>query len=283
MAPVRIVTDSACDLPQALADELGITIVPLTIRFGDEELVDRKDLTASQFWERCAASAVLPATAAPSPGAFETAFREAAGAGADGVVCINLSGKLSATIEAATQAASTVAPDVRVRVVDSRSITLGLGNIVIEAARTAAAGAGVDDVVAAAEHAAGRSRVYGTLDTLENLKKGGRIGAAQSLLGTMLSIKPVIEVTGGAVEPGPKLRTRTKALRYLVERVASEPAVERLAVLQAAAPDLDTLMEMLEPYFARDRIVVGDIGPVIGTYSGPRAIGVAYLVGSGQP
>ncbi|MGH9277912.1 MAG: DegV family protein [Acidimicrobiales bacterium] len=277
---IRIVTDSACDLPQPLADQLGISIVPLSIRFGDEEFVDRRDLTPAEFWDRCAKSPVLPGTAAPSPGAFEEAFRAAAADGADGVVCVNMSAKLSATIEAAAAGAKAVADVVPVKVVDSRSITLGLGNIVLVATQAAAAGAGLDEVAAATEQAADRSRVYGTLDTLENLKKGGRIGAAQSLLGTMLSIKPVIEVTGGAVEPGPKIRTRSKALAYLVERVASEPSVERLAVLHGAAPDVDTLLRLLEPHFARDQIVIGDIGPVIGTYSGPRAIGVAYLVGA---
>ena len=278
MAGVKVVTDSSCDLPADVVTEHGIEVVPLTIRFGDEELVDRVDLTPAQFWARCASSAALPETAAPAPGAFEQAFRRAAAAGADGVVCINLASKLSATSQSAQTAAQAVEGDVAVRVVDSRTVTLGLGMIVVEAARLAADGADLDQVASAAEELAGRTRVHGALDTLEYLKRGGRIGAAQALLGSLLSVKPIIEVRDGAVEPGPKQRTRSKALAYLAERVASEPAVENLAVLHGDAPDLDAFLALLAPHFPPDRIVVGDLGAVVGTHAGPRTIGVAYQV-----
>src|SRR5206468_4104635 len=127
MAGVRVVTDSSCDLPDDLVAEHGITVVPLSIRFGAEELVDRRDLTSEEFWSRCQTSPVLPETAAPSPGAFEAAFRQARESGADGIVCVNLSSKLSATIQAAAQAAKAVEADVPVRVIDSLSVSLGLG------------------------------------------------------------------------------------------------------------------------------------------------------------
>ncbi len=154
--------------------------------------------------------------------------------------------------------------------------TRGIGRAA--AARLAAEGAGLDEVVAAAEEAAQRTQVVGTLDTLENLKKGGRIGGAQALLGSLLSIKPVIEVRDGAVDSGPRQRTRSRALRYLAERVASEPGIDQLGVMHGAAPDLDDLLDLLAPTFPRDQIVVSDIGPVIGTHTGPRTIGVAYQV-----
>ncbi len=279
MAGVRIVTDSSCDLPADLADAQGITIVPLSIRFGSEELVDRRDLTPAQFWERCAASPVLPETAAPAPGLFEEAFRSALDGGADGVVCINISSKLSATIQSAQAAANSLGADAPVRVVDSRSVTMGLGMIVLEAARAAAGGASVDEVVAVVEKASSKNRVLGSLDTLENLKKGGRIGGAQALLGSLLSIKPVIEVVDGAVEPGPKQRTRSRALRWLVDQVAAEPKIDQLAVMHGAAPDLGELLDLLSPHFPRDQIVVADIGPVIGAHTGPRTIGVSYQKG----
>jgi len=275
---VRVVTDSSCDLPADVAAEHGIEVVPLTIRFGAEEFVDRVDLTPDQFWARCASLSALPETAAPAPGAFEQAFRRAAAAGADGVVCINLSSKLSATGQAAQTAAQAVADDIPVKVVDSRSVTLGLGMIAAEAARQAARGATLDEVAKAAEDLAGRTRVHGALDTLEYLKRGGRIGAAQALLGSILSVKPIIEVRDGAVEPGPKQRTRSKALAYLASRVASEPAVENLAVLHGAAPDVDTLVGLVAPHFPSERIVIGDLGAVVGTHTGPRTIGVAYQV-----
>jgi len=278
MAGVRIVTDSSCDLPADLADAQGITIVPLSIRFGSDELVDRRDLTPAQFWERCAASPVLPETAAPAPGLFAEAYRAALDGGADGVVCINISSKLSATIQSA-QAAANDLPDGSVRVMDSRSVSMGLGMIALAAAEAAGAGATVEEVVGAAEAAAGRNRVIATLDTLENLKKGGRIGGAQALLGSLLSIKPVIEVVDGKVEPGPKQRTRSRALRWLVDQVAAEPKIEQLAVMHGAAPDLGELLDLLSSHFPREQIVVADVGPVIGTHSGPRVIGLSYRKG----
>src|SRR5688572_20349389 len=133
MPGIRVVTDSACDLPQALADEHRIEIVPLTIRFGDEEFVDRRDLTPKEFWARCASSAVLPETAAPSPGAFEEAYRKAKAEGCDGVVCITLSAGLSATFQAAELAAKSVGDDLTIKVIDSRTLTMGLGNLCLSA------------------------------------------------------------------------------------------------------------------------------------------------------
>jgi DegV family protein with EDD domain len=278
MPGVRVVTDSACDLPNDLAVELGIEIVPLTIRFGDEEFVDRRDLSPKQFWARCATSPVLPETAAPSAGAFEETFRAAKAAGADGVVCINLSSKLSATYQAAQMAANTLEGELPVRVVDSLSVTMGLGSIALTAARLAAAGKSIDDVAGAAEDLVRRTRVLGTLDTLENLKKGGRIGGAKAMLGSMLSLKPVIWVVDGVVEEESKQRTRSRALRYLVDKVAEQAkqGIEGLAVMHGDAPDLDEFLDLLDTHCPRDDIVIGDIGAVIGTHAGPRVMGVAY-------
>lgn len=278
MPGIRIVTDSASDLPRALAAEQGITIVPLTVRFGDQEVVDGS-IPPADFWARSAASPTLPTTAAPSPGSFEEAFRAAAAEGADGVACITISSKLSATGQSAEAAAKTTAGTIPVTLVDSLSATMGEGMIVLEAARAAAAGARLEQVVAAAESARARSRVFGTLDTLENLKKGGRIGGAQALLGSLLSIKPVVEVRDGRVEPGPKPRTRSRALKWLVDQVASESSpIQHLSVMHGAAPDVDEFLDMLGAHFPRDRIIVADLGAVIGAHTGPRTIGAAYLV-----
>jgi DegV family protein with EDD domain len=278
---VKIVTDSSCDLPDALVKELGIEVVPLKFRFGDEELVDRVDLSSSEFWARCSTSAELPSTAAPAPGAFEEVFRAAAAGGAEGVVCVNLSSKLSATGEAAQAAARAVADVVPVKVVDSLSVTLGLGMIAVESARRAAAGAGLDQIVALAEDMARRTKVFGSLDTLEYLKKGGRIGAAQALLGSILSIKPCIEVVDGKVEPGPKQRTRSRSLQWLADQVGGFKGVENLAVLHGDAPDVDTLVGLLAPHYPREEIVVGQLGAVVGAHTGPRTIGVAFQTASG--
>jgi DegV family protein with EDD domain len=273
---VRVVTDSACDLPDELVGELGIEIVPLTIRFGDEELVDRRELTTDEFWRRLAASPVLPETSAPSAGAFEETFRKVAGeTGTSGIVCINLSSKLSATMQAAQVAAKAVADDCPVEVVDSLHVSMGLGNLCLLAARRAAEGDSLSSIVANVLDHRDRTKLYGTLDTLEFLKKGGRIGNARALLGSMLAIKPVVEVRDGVVEEAGKVRTRSKALRLLVDHVKEGP-VENLAVLHGKAPDLDQLLDMLDPIVPRDQIVVGHIGPVIGTHAGPRVIGVTF-------
>jgi DegV family protein with EDD domain len=276
MPGIRVVTDSACDLPAAVVAEQQVTIVPLSIRFGTTELTDG-ELSPSEFWAKCAQSPGLPETAAPSPGAFETAFRRLSEEGAEGIVCVNLSSKLSATIQAAQLAAESVKDTIPVRVVDSLSASLGQGLVVLAAAKLAQQGKGLDDVTGAAEDAVPRVRVFATLDTLENLKRGGRIGGARALLGTMLSIKPVISVEHGEVEEESKQRTRSKSLRYLAEKVKSAGAVETLGVVHGQAPDLDELLDLLGATVPRDDILVGDVGAVIGTHAGPRVIGVTYL------
>ena len=280
MNQIRIVTDSSCDLPVEIAEELGISIVPLTIRFGDDEFVDRDELTPAEFWTRCVNSATLPETAAPAPGQFETVYRQLAADGATGIVTVSLSSALSATMQSAELAARTVhedeAVDIDVRVVDSRTITLGLGTIAIACARLAADGASIDEVEALAADLTARTQVLGALDTLENLQKGGRIGSAKALLATALSIKPIIVVTGGEVQEGGKQRTRTKALKFLDDKVREfGDRVENLAVLHADCSDVDVFVDMLRTHYD-DEIVVGEIGPVIGTHGGRGTIGVAF-------
>lgn len=278
MAGVRVVTDSSCDLPAELADELGIVVVPLTIRFGNEEFVDRRDLTSAEFWARCASSAVLPETAAPAPGAFEEAYRQAAADGAEAVVCITLSSKLSATFQSAQLASKALEGDVRVEVIDSLSVTMGLGVMCVQAARLAREGKSVDEIAAVVRDAVNRTHVFGALDTLDNLRKGGRIGNAQALLGSMLSIKPIIEIVDGLVESESKQRTRSRALNYLVDKVRTAGEIENLAVMHGDAPDVGELLDKLGAFYPRDQIILGEIGAVIGTHGGPRVIGVVYQV-----
>ena len=278
MPGVRIVTDSACDLPPEVSEENQIDIVPLTIRFGEEELLDRRDLTPEQFWARCASSPRLPETAAPSPGAFQEAYQRAADEGAAGIVCVNLSSALSATYQSAVTAAQSVAGRVPVRVVDSRSVSIAQGLMVLAAARMAREGKSLDDVAGAAEDLVGRTRVFAALDTLENLKKGGRIGGAEAFLGSLLSIKPIIEVRDGVVESESRQRTRSRSIQYLVEKVRQFGEVENLAVVHARAPDVNQLVDLLAAVYPRERILVGQVGPVIGTHAGPGTIGVAFHV-----
>ncbi|MDZ7674707.1 MAG: DegV family protein [Acidimicrobiales bacterium] len=272
---VRIVTDSACDLEPAECEQLGVEVVPLSIRFGDDEFEDRSELSVEGFYDLMAEREELPETAAPSPGKFEAAFRRQADAGADTVVCINISSDLSATMSAAENAAR-ACEDLDVRVVDSKSITAGLGTQVILAAEAAEQGASADEVVALVEDIRGRTRVFGSLDTLDNLKKGGRVGNAQALVGSMLSIKPMLDISSGSVEEAGKHRTRKKALAALKAAIDQSDGVEHLAVMHGMAPDVNVMTDLLDADGREYR--VGHIGPVIGTHGGPRVVGACWVV-----
>jgi fatty acid kinase fatty acid binding subunit len=275
--PVRIVTDSAADLDAAEAKELGVEIVPLSIRFGTTEYTDGVDLSVEQFYDKLASSAELPETAAPSPGAFETAFRRQAEAGADAVVCINLSSVLSATMQAAQNAAKALEGELDVRVVDSRSITSGLAAQVRRASQAATDDADADAVEALVHDLAARTHVIGALDTLDNLKKGGRIGGAQALLGSLLAIKPLLDISTGEVVEAGRARTRRRALQALRDKVFERPAVEDLTLAHGMAPDLDEMRELLSPRYTADEIRVTTIGATIGTHAGPRVMGVTWI------
>jgi DegV family protein with EDD domain len=272
---VRIVTDSSCDLPQDMADALGIKIVPLSVRFGDTEYIDRTTITTDEFWAKCSQSAVLPETAAPSPGQFEQAYRELAANG-DSIVVISLSSSLSATMQSAEIAAKAVSPDIDVRIVDSRNASMGLGLTVLDCAQAARNGATADAVVALAESLIPRTHVFGALDTLENLKKGGRIGGAKAMLASALSIKPLIEIRGGLVEEAGKQRTRSKALAFLVDVLKQHDGkLERIGILHAQCPDIDAFVQMVKTVYSGE-VIVGDIGAVIGTHAGEGTIGIAF-------
>jgi len=275
---IKVITDSACDLPPDLIGNLGVEIVPLTVRFGDTEYVDGRDITPTEFWAKCAASSELPQTAAPSQGSFEEAYRRAAAAGATGIVVISLSAELSATIQSAQLAARDWGGQIPVRIVDSLNASMGQGLTVIECAERARQGASIDEIVALAGDLAPRTFVFAALDTLENLKKGGRIGGAKALLATALSIKPLIEIRSGKVEEAGKARTRSKALAVLVDQLANhEGRIERLGILHAQCADVGAFVEMVEGVHGGPAII-GDIGAVIGTHAGQGTIGIAFRI-----
>ena len=275
---IRIVTDSACDLSDEELATWGIGMVPLSIRFGDEEFVDRHELDLDEFYRRLAASEHLPETSAPSPGAFVEMFNSMAAEGATGVVCINLSEALSATIQSARTAAQSDDVSIDVRVVNSKSVTGGLGSMVLAAAQAARNGASADEIVELVESLSGRTRIYATLDTLENLKKGGRIGGAQAALGTMLSIKPLLDLSSGEVVAAGKQRTRKRSLAWVRERLAEAGEVDNLAILHSKADDIDEFLATLEDIPAVATARVNVIGAVIGTHGGPGVIGITYQV-----
>jgi DegV family protein with EDD domain len=280
---IHIVTDSACDLTDAQASAANVRVVPLSIRFGSEEFTDRVQLSADQFWQKMAQTPGLPETAAPSPGAFEAAFRDAAANGATGVLCITISSALSATHQSASLAAKAVADTIAVQVLDSMSITAGQGTMVLAAAAAGAAGNSLEEVLAVASSFVGRTYVYGSLDTLDNLRKGGRIGGAQALLGSLLSIKPIVNVSTGKVEEAGKQRTRSRALAALAgfvgEAKAKNGSVGDVHIMHgnASKADVDQLLELLAPHCDVASVRIGQIGAVIGTHGGPGVMGLTFV------
>ncbi len=279
MANVKVVTDSASDLPEGLAREYGIEVVPLTIRFGDEEFTDREDLSPEEFWAKCRVSPTLPETAAPSPGRFQDAYRRAREAGCDGVVVLTISSALSATHGSATIAAEAVAGELEVRVVDTRNVAMGQGLIAIEVAERARGGAGLDELVAVAHDAMARAGVVATLATLDHLIRGGRVGGAKALIGQVLSIKPLVALRDGVVAEAGRARTRAKALAACAERARAEAPLARLALIQGGCGEADVaaMRALVADVAVAHPMLEADIGPVVGTHAGPGVIGLTWL------
>jgi DegV family protein with EDD domain len=268
---VRIVTDSGCDLSPEVSAALGIVVVPLSIRFGATEYTDRVDLSPEKFYEEMAGRDELPETAAPSPGAFAQAYQSLLDDGATTIVCIMLSEALSATAQAARTAATTI-ESADIRIVDSASATVGQGTLVLRAAEAARDGASAEDIIASTNEMSARTHVLGVLDTLDNLKKGGRIGNAQAMIGSLLSIKPCIDLSTGSVEEAGRQRTRKKALAWLAGELPANAT--NVAIGHGLAPDIDKFVSMIN--LEVDRISL--IGPVVGTHGGPRVIGLSYTL-----
>ncbi|HEY8490834.1 MAG TPA: DegV family protein [Dehalococcoidia bacterium] len=275
---VRVVTDSTADLPAEVARELDITVVPLTVHFGEETFYDGVDITAGQFFDRLRSARVLPRTSQPSVGAFQDTYQRLA-AEADGIVSVHISSRLSGTCNAASLAAEAV-PEVPVRVVDSQTASLGLGIIAMEAARAARAGADLDAVVRVAESTRARVPIVFTLDTLEYLARGGRIGRASAFMGTLLNIKPILTVDQGEIAPLERVRTRTKALDRLCDLLFTREHVRLGAVAHAQCPeDAEHLVAQFRARYPGVPVVTGQVGPVIGVYTGPGAVGLCVLEG----
>jgi DegV family protein with EDD domain len=279
MRQVRIVTDSTCDLPHALCEEMGIVVVPLNVHFGEAVYRDQIDLDSDEFLRLLAKNAELPKTSQPASGLFEETYTRLCADGSE-VVSIHLSSKLSGTLHSAEMARDALRSRCLVDVVDSRSASLGLGLIVLSAAQLAHAGADSRQIVSHVRRLAPNVHILFFVDTLEFLLRGGRIGRARALLGTLLNIRPILKLEEGEVHPVEKVRTRSKAIDRLVEFVELFPEFERLAIVHSnTSGDVETLLRRLEPLYPRERITVGQYGPVIGTHAGPGGIGVVVSQG----
>jgi DegV family protein with EDD domain len=285
MSRVHIVTDSTADLPPGLveAEGLDVTTAPLNVHFGSETFRDKIDLTSEEFFRRLATSPVLPKTSQPAVGDFEATYRRLAADGAP-ICSIHLSSRLSGTHQSATLAAETVAGEgATVRVVDSLNASLGLGLLVITAARLARDGANLAEIVERVERMTPNIHLVFTLDTLDYLQRGGRVGRAQALLGSLLSIKPILRLDEGQVVPLRRERTRARALDALVAIGGDLERVTMLGVIHSGAPAeaaalAERLAPVVRPPFAPEAILVSEFGPVVGTHTGPGAVGfVAHV------
>ena len=275
---VKVVTDSSCDLPQSLVDALRIEVVPLSIRFGEEELVDRDELDANEFWSRLKTAQTLPETSAPSAGAFEARFRQLIEREATGIVSINLSSRLSATMQAAQVAANAVRDDCPTVVIDSRTVSMGLGALCLTAARRAADGARLEEIVEDVHLATAIALGCSAHSTRSSTSSAAVVSATHGRCSARCCrSSPSWRCADGVVEESGKVRTRSKALAALADRVKAQP-IETCAVLHGQATDLDDLLDLLAPVFPRDEIVTGLVGPVIGTHAGPGVIGVSFQV-----
>ena len=274
---VRLVTDSVADLPPQVAEELGITVVPLNVRFGDEVYRDGVDLTAEQFYDKLVHSETLPVTSVPSPASFAEVYDKLAEE-TDEILAVSITSKLSGTYEVALQSVGLMKRKCRVEVVDSQWAVMAQGFIVIAAAKAANSGASLDEVIGVTRETIPRVDMRAAFDTLEYLKRGGRIGRAQALLGSMLKVNPIITLKDGVVEPAGRTRSRAKAIDNLYNFAMSFSHIEEVAVEDAACSnDAELLVERLSHKFPKERIFRSRTTPVIGTHTGPGLLLIAVL------
>jgi DegV family protein with EDD domain len=286
MGGVRVVTDSCSGLSPEAAGALGVEVVPLIVSFGDESFLDGVDISTAEFYARMRKGGVLPRTSQPSPGQFLAAFSRLAGQGAEGIVVITVAAGLTGTFQSALQAAESFS-ELPVEVVDSGTASLAERFAVEAAARAAAVGATVAEVAAVARGVAARTRLYGLLDTLEYLRLGGRIGKAAAWAGSLLQVKPVLGLRNGEVVPLARLRTRARAVEYMISRVAQDLACEsggalHMGVVHAACEgEAVELAEKLRDRFGPGELVISELTPVMGAHAGPGVLGVAFYVEGG--
>ncbi len=275
----RIVADTLCGLSQQEADSLGIPLIPQIINFGDESFREGVDMSYAQFMERLEAGRVLPKTAAPYPGDFIAAFEKLTQTG-ESIVCVHASADVSGTVRSA-ETAKLSFPGADIRVIDTRSIAGPLGAMVREASRLASAGASADEVTAALREMAPRVRIYFMVDTLEFLRRGGRIGGAAALMGALLQIKPILTFVDGRIDQFEKERTKRRALARIAELVAAEAArgaEARLSVMHTGA--LQEAREVAAEMCAAagtDRVDILTLAPAIITHAGPGTLAVGFF------
>ncbi|MGI6129032.1 MAG: DegV family protein [bacterium] len=279
MGTVHLVTDSTCYLSSQVIDEFDIKIVPLRVNWGKESLREGTDIQGPAFFDRLRQSKDVPTTSQPPVGEFVSCYRELGERGGS-IISLHLSGDLSGTV-AAAEAARRMVPDLDIRIIDSRITCLGLGFMVLEAARMRAAGRMVDEIVARVEELVASMTAYFMVDDLNYLRRGGRIGAAQAAFGSLLQVKPILSMKDGvgAITVAEKVRTQKKALARLVELTATACGDGKVTATVLHADNLATATKLqgtLKTALPQADIVLSEFGPVIGTHVGPGAVGIIF-------
>jgi DegV family protein with EDD domain len=273
---IKIVTDSSSDIPPQLREELGISVVPLYLRFGQETFKDGVTISQDEFYQRLVAGEVYPNTIQPSPDDFQKVYEELA-KDADGIVSIHLSDKLSGTISSARQAREMMNSKCPVEVINSDSMTIGVGMICLAAARAAKTGASLKTVIDETKTAIPEIHFLALFDTLKYLAKGGRIGQAKRLLGTLLNIKPLLSMKEGIVIPVSQARSYAKGMdhlfAFLSNALTQENNVKELAIMyNTTQKEANTLADRVATLFPREKVIMGKIGPILGTHAGPNLL-----------
>ncbi len=279
---VKIVTDSAADLPPTLAEELGITVVPVYLRFGDEVYRDRVDISEDEFYRRLLHDPIHPSTTQPSPQDFATVYDKLS-RDADGIISIHISSKLSGTYNSAVQGKKMVRNQCPIEIVDSQTLTIALGLIVIQASKMAKSGMSLQQIVDEVGKIIPNVHLLILFDTLKYLAKGGRIGKAKALLGSVLNIKPLLTVRHGELVPSGQVRTRSKGMGRLLDFVNNATEIQDLAILYSTTPDeAKSLVERTSNIFPKEQTILARLGPGLGVHGGPGILAIA-LRGKGLP
>ncbi|MDK2801478.1 MAG: fatty acid kinase fatty acid binding subunit [Clostridiales bacterium] len=279
MAHIKIITDSTADIPKDLAQQLNITVVPLTVHFGDQSYKDWYDLTPAEFFDKLKNSDIIPTTSQVTPAAFEEVFRSEIEQN-DSIICITLSSKASGTYQSAVIAKNSI-ENADIEIIDSMSLSYGYGMIVIEAAKMAKEGKPKQEIIEQVKYLLDKLDVYFIVDTLEYLKKGGRINLATAVIGNILNIKPVLGIKDGLVVPIDKIRGSKKVIPKMVKLIKARGynlSNQVVGLAHGSIPDkLEELKQAIEQEFHPKGFTISEVGSVIGAHAGPGIIGVFFM------
>lgn len=279
---VRIVTDSTADIPADIAEQFGITVVPLTVFFGEEAFLDGVELDNAGFYRKLQSSKDLPRTSQPAPAKFQEAYTRLIDEGADGILSVHLSSKLSGTYQSACTARDSLPESARqipIEVIDSKSISVGMSRAIMQAAQEARQDGDLDTIKAHALDQLARTHILAVLDTLEYVKRGGRIGGARAMLGNMLSVKPIVGLKDGEVVPVEQPRTRSKAYARVAQLLSEQGNIEHVSIAESSEDVGQQLAEAIKTTYHGD-LPIYRLGAVLGTHTGPGTAAIAYVVAS---